>query len=55
MARGGTARGLNGANDQEASGTLRVSKFGYWEERDADGSKRGSEGIRTWIEYEEEP
>ena len=49
------ARVLSGANDQEAIGTLRVTKHGYWEERDADGSKRGSEGIRTWIEYEEEP
>jgi len=47
------ARGLNGADDQEASGTLRVSKFGFWVERDADGKRRGSEGVSTWIEYEE--
>ena len=34
--------------DFNSSGTLRVSKHGYWEERDADNSKRGSEGINTW-------
>ena len=52
MARGGMARGLNGADDQEASGTLRVSKLGYWEERDADDTKRGSERIRIWVPYQ---
>ncbi|MBR3924904.1 MAG: hypothetical protein IKJ45_17430, partial [Kiritimatiellae bacterium] len=41
--------------DFNANGTLRVTKFGYWVERDADDTKRGSEGIRTWIEYIEGP
>ena len=49
------ARVLSGANDQEASGTLRVTKHGYWVERDVDNTKRGSEEIKTWIEYIDEP
>ena len=44
---------MNGADDQEASGTLRVSKFGYWEERDTDNNMWGTEGIRTWIEHQQ--
>ncbi len=36
--------------DFNASGTLRVTKHGYWEERDPDDTKRASEGISTWIE-----
>ena len=36
-----------------SGGTLRVSKHGFWVERDADNTKRGSEGVSTWIEYEE--
>ena len=35
--------------DFNASGTLRVTKHGYWEERDPDDTKRASEGISTWI------
>ncbi len=38
--------------DFNASGTLRVTKFDYWAERDADNTKRGSEGIRIWVPYQ---
>ena len=41
--------------DFTANGTLRVSKHGFWEERDPDDSKRASEGITTWIECQTEP
>ena len=35
--------------DFSATGTLRVSKHGFWVERDADNSKRGSEGV-VWLD-----
>lgn len=41
--------------DFNASGTLRVTKHGYWEERDADKTKRGSEGITVWTSPLPEP
>ena len=41
--------------DFSANGTLRVTKHGFWEERDADNSKRGSEGINVWTNPQLEP
>ncbi len=35
--------------DFGANGTLRVTKHGFWEERDANDTKRGSEGINVWL------
>ena len=36
-----------------SNGTLRVSKHGFWVERDPDGTRRGSEGVNIWIQYED--
>ena len=41
--------------DFSANGTLRVTKHGFWEERDADNTKRGSEGINVWTNPPTEP
>lgn len=41
--------------DFNSSGTLRVSKHGYWVERDSDNTMRGSEGINIWSTPELEP
>jgi len=37
--------------DFSAGGTLRVTKHGYWVERDADNHKNTSEGINSWIQF----
>ena len=38
--------------DFNANGTLRVTKHGFWEERDPDNQMRGSEGIHVWTPFQ---